>query len=352
MSDNTDARADLLIRDPSQISSQWLSTILGIPGLEVTGVQRIGTGQMSLTFRVSYTHSEGASTVIVKLASDNDTSRATGVGMGAYSREVAFYGRLSSRIGGPLPRCHLAEYDQEQGWFTLVLDDVTDGVQGDQIAGCSPDSAKRVMRALARLHAPVLDDAAVGAMDFLNLPNPVSGALMALLLTTFEERYGDQLADEYIEVCRRHVAALDAHAADRRPPLGLVHGDFRLDNLLFDETDCVVVDWQTVQWGPAMIDAAFFLGGSLSVEDRRAHEKSLIRTYHDGLRAAGASEFSWEDCWYEYRRQVFWGLTVVIGAAVMVERTARGDEMFTTMCRRVCQQILDLESLQLLPSAT
>ena len=36
-----------------------------------------------------------------------------------------------------------------------------------------------------------------------------------------------------------------------------------------------VVDWQTVGWGPAMTDVAYFLGGSLAVEDRRAHEQAL-----------------------------------------------------------------------------
>lgn len=34
---------------------------------------------------------------------------------------------------------------------------------------------------------------------------------------------------------------------------------------------------------------------------------------------------------------------------MVVERTERGDEMFLTLFRRVCQQILDLGSLELLP---
>lgn len=344
-----DTAPNLLIREPSQITARWLSEVLKRPGLEITDVQRIGTGQMSLTFRASFVDG-GAETVIVKLASDNDTSRGTGVGLGAYFREVAFYQQLGDRIGGPLPRCHLAEYDQGEGWFTLVLDDVPGAVQGDQIAGCAPATAATVMRAMARLHAPVFNDVAVGTLDFLNLPNPVNSTLMGALLPAFIERYGDRITPEHIEVCRRYVPAADAHAADRRAPLGLVHGDFRLDNLLFKGEDCVVVDWQTVQWGPAMLDAAYFLGGSLSVEDRRAHEQDLIRTYYDKLLADGVSNFSWEQCWEEYRRQVFWGLAMVIVPVMIVERTDRGDEMFMTLFKRVCQQILDLGSLDSLPA--
>lgn len=296
----------MLIREPADITTGWLAAALDRPGLHVTGIERIGTGQMSLTFRVSFRDADGADTVIVKLASDNETSRVTGVGMGAYFREVAFYQHLSGRIGGPLPQCHLAEYDPAEGWFTLILADVPGGEQGDQIAGCDPATATTVMRSLAQLHAPVFNDLAVGTMEFLNLPNPISGDLMAALLPAFLDRYADQVTEEHVDVCRRYVAVADAHAADRRAPLGLVHGDFRLDNLLFTDKDCVVVDWQTVQWGSAMLDAAYFLGGSLDVEARRRHEKELLRTYYDGLLADGVANFGWDQCWEEYRRQVFW----------------------------------------------
>jgi Phosphotransferase enzyme family len=341
--------SNLLIREPAEITAAWLSKALDRPGLEVTDVRRIGTGQMSLTFRVSFRDAGGADSVVVKLASDNATSRATGVGMGAYFREVEFYRHLSDRIGGPLPRCDLAEYDPAEGWFTLILADVPGAEQGDQIGGCDVASAATVMRALAQLHAPVFNDLAVGTMEFLNLPNPINGDLMSALLPAFFDRYGDQVSDENRDVCRRYVAAADAHASDRRAPLGLVHGDFRLDNLLFDHSGCVVVDWQTVQWGPVMLDAAYFLGGSLDIEERRAHEEELVRVYYDGLLADGVSNFGWDQCKNEYRRQVFWALAMVIVPAMVVERTERGDEMFMTLLKRVCQQILDLGSLELLP---
>lgn len=340
----------LLIREPSEITADWLSRALGRPGLELASVDRIGTGQMSLTFRVNFLDTDGMGAVVVKLAADDPTSRATGIGMGAYAREVAFYRNLGERIGGPVPRCHLAEYDDAEGWFTLILDDVSGAEQGDQIAGCSVATAETVMRTLARVHAPVFNDLTVGTMDFLNLPSPISGTLIAALLPEFLDRYGDQITDEQRAVCERYVPVAEAHGADRRAPLGLVHGDFRLDNLLFADGAAMVVDWQTVQWGPAMTDAAYFLGGSLSVEDRRASERDLVKIYYDELMASGASNFTWEHCWNEYRRQVFWALVMVIVPAMVVERTERGDEMFMTLFHRVCQQIIDLDALELLPA--
>ncbi len=304
---------------------------------------------MSQSHRVRFRAEDEPHTVVVKLASDDPTSRATGVGMGAYFREVAFYRNLAERIGDPLARCHLAEYDRVEGWFTLVLEDIVGATQGDQIAGCSVEEARIALRQLARVHAPVLGDPALGAADFLNQTNPLNQDLLKMLLPGFIERYGDQVAAEHQEVCRRFVASLDRWAAEQVPPLGLVHGDYRLDNLLFGNGTCKVVDWQTVSWGPAVADVAYFVGGCLRVEDRREHEEELVRLYHDGLLAQGVNSLSWEVCWEQYRRQCFNGILMSVAAPMVVERTERGDRMFMTWLARNAQQVLDLDALALLP---
>lgn len=342
--------SSLLIRTPDLITAEWLGAALGTPVADVVSTERIGTGQMSQNHRVRYTTADGGqASVVVKLASDNETSRATGFGMGAYYREVAFYSELAGRLGGPVPTCHLAEYEETQGWFTLVLEDIAGGVQGDQIAGCTVEEARIALVELARLHAPVLNDLAVGTSPFLNQPNPLGQTLLAALLDGFLDRYADRVDPRHADVCRAFVAVTDAWLADRRAPLGLVHGDYRLDNLLFTPEGCVVVDWQTVSWGPVMTDAAYFLGGALTPEDRRAHEQDLVRAYHDELLARGVQNFGWDLCWDEYRRQTFLGLVMTIAPAMVVERTDRGDDMFMAWLQRACEQILDLDALALLP---
>jgi hypothetical protein len=342
--------APTLIRDPAELSSAWLEAVLGAEGLELMGSERIGTGQMSQNHRVSYVETDGtARTVVVKLASDDPTSRATGVGMGAYYREISFYRNLAGRLGGPLAHCHHAEYDAADGWFTLVLADVPGAAQGDQIAGADLAQASAAMRALARLHAPVMGDLALGTADYLNQPNPLDQALLTQLLPAFLERYGERVAPEHAELCERFVASLDAWAADRRPPLGLVHGDFRLDNLLFAGDEATVVDWQTVGWGPAMFDASYFIGGCLDVDVRRAHERALLGEYHSALVEQGVRGPSFEECWREYRRLCFGGLVMTIAASIVVVRTERGDDMFMTWLARNAQQAIDLDAVSLLP---
>ena len=68
-----------------------------------------------------------------------------------------------------------------------------------------------------------------------------------------------------------------------------IHGDFRLDNMLFDGSGSArpvtVVDWQTVHVGSGPQDVAYFIGNAFAdVDERREHEERLVR---DVSRAAG-----------------------------------------------------------------
>src|SRR5205823_1174159 len=134
--------------------------------------------------------------------SQDPTSRATGVNLGAYEREVRFYREIAPRLKGPTADVHLAEIDEE-GWFSIVLEDIAGGVQGDQIAGCSAEQAQTAMLALAALHAPLYGDATVGMTAWLNGPSPLTQALVAQLLPAFLERYAGRVDDAHVRLCER-----------------------------------------------------------------------------------------------------------------------------------------------------
>src|SRR4051794_20428778 len=332
-----------LVKTIEELTSGWLATALGRAVREF-GVERIGTGQMSLSYRVTLVAGDS---VVVKLAATDPTSRGTGLGLGIYEREVRFYRELAPRIrAAALAHCHAAAIDNTGEWFTLVLEDIAPATQGDQIAGCSPEQARLALQALAQLHAPLLADPQLADTAWLERDSPLDQAIMSQLLPAFLERYADRVKPEHAEVCRRLVASLDGYNAERSGQQGLVHGDYRLDNMLFGgERGFAVVDWQTVGWGNAMTDASYFLGNGLTVEDRRTHEQSLLRDYQAGV------GLDWETCWEGYRRQAFVGILMVVAPAMIVERTERGDDMFMTSLERFAQQVLDLDALDLLPPA-
>jgi Ecdysteroid kinase-like family len=346
------------LRSVEQLDGPWLAAALGSGPVVAFEAREIGTGQMSESHRVALRYEDaerqGPATVVLKLAAADPRSRATGVGMGIYEREIRFYLEIAPRLGGPLADCRLAVHDPADGWFTLVLEDAAPALVGDQIAGCSVSEARLALSELARLHAPAFEDQTLAASSWLNRPSPVDQALVGQLLPAFLERYGDRIAAEHRALCERFVQRLDGWLQERPAPQGLVHGDFRLDNLLFGQAGSprplTVVDWQTVGWGDAMTDATYFVGGGLPVEERRQHERELLAEYHEALCRLGVRGFDWEQCFRAYRRQTFAGLLMAVVASMLVQRTERGDDMFMAMLARHGQHALDLDAEQLLDS--
>jgi hypothetical protein len=365
MSDTDATATPVPVRSPQDLTDAWLTARLAAAGRLPEGgaVSRfsttaIGTGQMSESFRIALQYADGGPagprSVVLKVAATDEGSRATGAGMGAYAREIRFYQQLAPTLEGPLADCLHAEIDEPSGWFTLLLEDLAPARQGDQIAGCTLEEAAGAVDALASLQASRWDEDELTRTDWLTQVSPLNQGLLTYLLPGFEERYAGRVGEEHLEVVRRFVASADAWSAETPRPHALVHADFRLDNMLFGargDGRPVVVDWQTLTYGPALLDLSYFLGGSLSVEDRRAGEEALVRRYHEALLAGGVTNLDWDTCWREYRRQVFHGIVMAVGASMLVQRTDRGDDMFMAVIARHCQQAIDLDSVALLPDA-
>jgi hypothetical protein len=291
--------------------------------------------------------------MIAKLPSDDENSRAAATAVRAYEIEVNVYRQLQPRLSIRMPRCHHASLDIDAGDFLLLLEDVAPAQQGDQLAGCTADDAAAAVAELPGMHAPLWGDPSLEKLDWLHRNTDESRGFLRMLVQSlhpaFVERYGDRLPDEVVQLSARVVERLDVVEATRARPWTVTHGDFRLDNLLFGHPDrrVVVVDWQTSVHGPGPADLSYFLGGSLSVAERRAHETDLVRDYRHRMRAAGV-DLDWDELWTGYRRYSVGGLVMAIAASMLVKRTPRGDDMFMAMAERAAQHALDLEALELL----
>ena len=66
-------------------------------------------------------------------------------------------------------------------------------------------------------------------------------------------------------------------------PVTLLHGDFRPENLYFDEDGdgVTAVTWQIVGRWHGAVGVSYFIPYAFITEDRRANEQLLLRTYHD-----------------------------------------------------------------------
>ncbi len=348
---------DIVIERPSDLTADWLAAAIGAPVAGFT-VDRIGTGQMSECYRIGLTYGDGAggpASVVLKVAATDPTSRQTGLALGLYEREVKFYSDVAPRLGGPVAECYHTSYDPETGIFALLLDDAAPAEVGNEILGATIDDAVLALTELGRLHAPVIGSESLAHAEWLTRAAPLNQALVGQLWAGFADRYRDSITPDQRLVCERLVESFDAYLAEESVSdrvKGLVHGDYRLDNMLFgrpgSRRDLTVVDWQTVTWGPAMTDVAYFIGCAVAVKDRRSHYDELLRAYHQGL--GPDSSLTLDDVRDGVRRQSFAGVMMAVVSSMLVERTDRGDEMFLTMLDRHTSHVLDTGALDVLPA--
>jgi hypothetical protein len=322
-------------------------------------------GQLArLTLRYEGTAEGAPGTVILKMPSQFRENRAIGDHFNFYVREGRFYQQIGDKLGVRTARCYWNHMDLERRSFALLLEDLGQRTMISQVAGVGPDRAAQALDALGELHrswwaSPVLD----GLEWMPRLDDPVTlaaGAQYRESWPMFVDRVGSALPEGSLEVGERTQAVFEdlLRTSTAEAPLTVCHGDFRIDNLLFDDavpgTDRVaVLDWQISSRGPGVFDVAYLLCQSMSVDDRRAAEEELVRGWYTALVGADGrslDDYSYELAWQQYRRLAL--VTTVYPVTAMGSMdpaNERGHELVAAMAVRAFTACLDLQSLELLP---
>ena len=176
-----------------------------------------------------------------------------------YERETRYVSELDPLTTARTPEAYVSERQGDR--FIILMEDMTDYKVGSQVLGADLAQSQIAVDELAKLHAA-----------FWNKVN--------------------------------HLASVpNLQAYMDSAPLTLVHGDFRMENLLYGcepgHDPVSVIDWQGPLCARGMNDVALFLGQSTTTEVRRAYERELLARYVQGLQAWGVEDISlaaaWED---------------------------------------------------------
>ncbi|MFD4351269.1 phosphotransferase family protein [Nocardia sp. NPDC058518] len=351
-------------RGAADVTRRWLQAVLGSDDatvvVEDVEISRIGTGQTGATFRITPRYASGEhgfpSTFVIKLPADDDGVRA-GVTLG-YLSEITFYRRAAEQTSVPTPRCFYSDITADGTDFALLLADLAPAIPGDQIAGCDTDAARQAVTALAGLHGPSWCDPRW--LDLaVAMPKPgdvaAAGGLgevarMAADITL--GKVGARMDRRDRETFSEALGLVTPwlHAGTETGRFALMHGDYRLDNLMFDSTtnSVSVVDWQTLGIGLPARDLAYFTGTSLDPDTRAACEESLVEVYHRALLDYGVTGYTPETCWQDYRFGMVQAPLIIALGAAFATPTARGEEIFLVMLERSCRAIRDLGTLALI----
>jgi hypothetical protein len=226
--------------------------------------------------------------------------------------------------------------------------------------GCSLREAELAIREIAKFHAVWWEDPQLLEQDWLRwFSTPAAHQRWQERYQQYWELFVVKMTPNLPEP----ILALGQQYGSKvtqvfeqfyHPPLTLIHNDYMLDNLFFattgNEVSLAVVDWQFLTCGRGASDVASFLGGNISIEDRRAHELDLLRTYHTLLVENGVTGYPFAQCWNDYRLSMFEGLYRMV-------RAIGGDDLRDeqeqahrdNIWPRFCAALLDLNVVELLP---
>lgn len=338
---------------PAQITSAWLTEVLKETVLAVRW-EAIGTGQVGDSVRLHLEvpdRSPLPKSLAAKLPAADETSRATAGLFGLYAKEVCFYDEIAGQLMARVPRVDFAAIAENGVEFMLLFEDLGPARGGNQIEGCSLADAEAAIRQAAAIHAPSWKNEGILGLDWLITKPEVRAQIQAMYpqaQAIFRDRYARSLEPEYMALCNRVAEAGEAVFGRNPDPVCLVHGDFRLDNMLFDihagSEPVAILDWQTVTAGHAMLDIGYFLGCGIGNALRSEHEDHLLELYLAEMAGRGVS-LSRADIWRDYRIGALHGVTTAVFSAAFVERTERGDANFLSMARGACALALAHDSL-------
>ena len=346
------------IRRPEAIDARWLTEVLQLAEIDAV-VKRftakpVGTGQIgdSVRFKLDYERGgeDAPASMVGKFPSAGDESRATGVALGNYLREVRFYQLLAPKALIHTPKCYFTDVDEATSEFVLMMEDLAPAEQGDQLMGVTLDQARLVVLEAAKLHASHWGDDGLDELPWVSgsktaPPSMVTDEMVAMLWAGFKDRYGERCKPEWLEVGDRLSTRFTALGEMHDGPRCLTHNDFRPDNMMFATPaggyPVTVLDWQSFAYGAGPTDVAYFLAGALPGEVRRAHEDEFLGLYHDKLVELGVKGYDRADLKRHYGQGAYLLFTTAFFASMVVTQTERGDRMFLQMLGSAADHMLE-----------
>lgn len=325
---------------------------------------------------VVYADGSGPATMVAKIPTSIDDNRSGSEMLGVYEREIRMYQHILPTLGVPVPALYFADVDPNPDWdaqmdalaklerlpvwllrivswflqrflkpepraSVLLLEDLAPAEIGDQVAGASVDRVGRVLEVAARYHAATWEDRAPHPGPWLVSGGIAPRFFQASFLGTRrrflrgEGRHVSPHMKTLLDRLRRDGMARGIRLHTELPQC-LLHGDLRLDNMFFANGDVrALIDWQLARIGPAVIDVAYFVSGSLDPAVPESAVDALLSRYHAALVAAGVDDYPHERFLADYDD----GLLSVLGSLTALELLdmgdARGRELVDRMVTRM-----------------
>jgi hypothetical protein len=297
------------------------------------------------------------SSVIVKLPVGGEIRQLLD-GIGAYRREVTFYSELAAELPVRVPASYVAEQATDGTDFVLVIEDLSDLEPPNQLAGLTLEQADTAVDGLARFHAWGWESPRLEAYAdrFPPLDGQMAGAVYGQFARFFalawrSVREAPVVTDEARTVGDRWTELLPFFVAELSSPRTFVHGELRAENLFMARGgEIVMIDFQTMAQHAGVVDLAYLVVQSTTIDVRRGRDERFVERYVERL---GVEDYTFERAWRQYRVALAFNLLLTGLAFGQYEHTDdRGKQLLVEMLSRASDAITASDVLGVLPAPT
>ncbi len=244
-------------------------------------------------------------------------------------REVNFYELATTESQLPLVDCYYSEFDADTSSSILLIEDLSNVQTIEFLDGCNIEDAKIVVQALAQLHvrwwnSPQLEKiswlSSFHTWDFVDwwqqYPHELHTLLPNLDIPDSIFKVGGKVMSNLPSIINRLEGS----------PTTLIHRDIHVDNILFEEQSIYrsarIIDWQLVGRGLGISDIAYFMISSIPPKQRQQAEHDLVKMYHSNLEQAGIDDYSFKQCWADYKFSAVAKLLITVAATLRADNTS------------------------------
>ncbi len=334
-------KTKILPSQPEELTAVWLTDILQDRGvIENTAVTTIsyeilgGAGYVGQMARVYLTYDDPnpdwPTSLIAKFSSPDPELREGFYDL--YAREVMVYQELADEISLTLPVCYFSELEEDTGCSLLILEDLSHLRVDPVTDGCTFNDAELVVSQFAQHHAQWWDSSRLDEIALIQVDDNYDPEWLETYKAwwlAFEGKICEVVPDSFmpaafLDMGERYSSQVQAvYDKTKSTPDTLLHKDTHMDNFMFadgiNDSSLTVLDWQLCGRGSGVRDMTYFMIFSMSVQLRRQSERRLIKTYHDTLIGFGVQNYSFEQCWHDYRLAFFGAFTTIVIATNIVD---------------------------------
>lgn len=259
----------------------------------------------------------------------------------AMKHDVKFYNIVAEHMNEmPIPTCYEAVFSEETGLSHTIIENLskthdTRGFRLDYLSSSSKRYFEKAIDCLAEIHAfwwdhqKLIDLSRHSFVLYTRKENSLNEEQIFKYfnnqnsnLKQFLDLFGDGMSEKRIELIKTVFSLYPQLAYERltKKNITVIHADAHFWNFFYPKdiadpkSKAILSDWHLWSIGVGCQDLAYMIGLFFFPDFRHLIEKDLIKRYHYNLLKLGIQNYSWADCWYDYKlfallnlyRIIFW----------------------------------------------